>query len=480
MSTQKQGEGVSLEAQKDAITDFAARNDLSIIRWFEEKETAAKSGRPIFNNMLKQLKKGGAEGLVMHKIDRSARNLRDWALVSELPRYGVKPYFAADDLDFDTRGGRLSANLQAVIAEDYIHNLREECIKGLRGRLKQGLYPFRAPIGYLDNGKGKPKTPCPEKAPIIKKAFDLYASGEHSITTLHAEMRRSGLVNHEGNPVSRHTIEAILRNPFYAGLIHIRRTGENFDGIHEPLISLRQFQLVQRLKEGKYGKKVTRHDFQYRGVFSCGTCGRSMTAERQKAHVYYRCHTQDCLKNIVRGDRLEAAVVSAYDRLELSDADAEAFKKDWNTWLESTESQGLIKSLELRIAKAEERLQSLTDLLIDGAIDRDTHDERKPALKFEIATLKEERDELRNSDVSEADIRSFFELATNLTGLHKSLKSDEKRIFLRNCFSNFQVHQNKPCLEPHAGIFDRNFGELSAKVHQLRPLFELMQKRKLK
>lgn len=123
VSTQKQGEGVSLEAQRDAISAFAIQHGLTICKWFEEKETAAKSDRPIFTRMLQQLKRGGATGLIMHKIDRSARNLRDWALISELPRHGVKPYFAADGLDFDTRGGRLSANLQAVIAEDYIFNL---------------------------------------------------------------------------------------------------------------------------------------------------------------------------------------------------------------------------------------------------------------------------------------------------------------------------------------------------------------------
>ncbi len=79
VSTVKQGEGVSLEAQKDAITAFAAKNDLTISQWFEEKETAAKKGRPVFGAMIRDLKKGKAQGLVVHKIDRSARNFSDWA-----------------------------------------------------------------------------------------------------------------------------------------------------------------------------------------------------------------------------------------------------------------------------------------------------------------------------------------------------------------------------------------------------------------
>ena len=114
VSTQKQGEGVSLEAQRDAILAFAASHNLSVVEWFEEKETAAKSGRPIFNRMLRHLRRGLATGLIMHKIDRSARNLRDWALVSELPNQGIDIFFATESLDFRSRGGRLAANLQAV------------------------------------------------------------------------------------------------------------------------------------------------------------------------------------------------------------------------------------------------------------------------------------------------------------------------------------------------------------------------------
>ena len=84
VSTAKQGEGVSLEAQKDAIQAFADQNDLVVSHWFEEKETAAKSGRPVFSNMMKQLHQRKASGVIIHKIDRSARNLSDWAKIGEL------------------------------------------------------------------------------------------------------------------------------------------------------------------------------------------------------------------------------------------------------------------------------------------------------------------------------------------------------------------------------------------------------------
>src|SRR3954447_8370259 len=189
VSTAKQGEhGVSLQEQKDAILRYAEKHGFSIVEWFEERQTAAKRGRPIFTAMMKALRKGKAEGVVIHKIDRSARNLRDWADLGELIDRGVEVHFANESLDLNTRGGRLSADIQAIVAADYIRNLREEVRKGFVGRLKQGLYPLPAPRGYLDRGPGKPKEPDPVEAPLIRTAFELYATGSYGLHQLRHEL----------------------------------------------------------------------------------------------------------------------------------------------------------------------------------------------------------------------------------------------------------------------------------------------------
>ena len=123
VSTQKQGDGASLEAQKDAITGFASQNNLQITRWFEEKETASKIGRPLFGGMMNALAAGEAEGLILHKVDRTSRNFTDWSRLHEIAKLGVNVFFAADSLDFGTRGGQLLANIQMALAADYSRNL---------------------------------------------------------------------------------------------------------------------------------------------------------------------------------------------------------------------------------------------------------------------------------------------------------------------------------------------------------------------
>lgn len=164
VSTPRQGEGVSLEVQKEEIAARAVQNKLNIVEWFVELETAAKAGRPVFNRMTGRLKRGHAEALMVHKLDRSSRNMADWAEVSKLMDAGVAFHIATEPIDFTSRGGRLTADMLAVIAADFSRNQRDETRKGLRGRLRQGLFPYKAPLGYLDQGKGKVKKAMPKES----------------------------------------------------------------------------------------------------------------------------------------------------------------------------------------------------------------------------------------------------------------------------------------------------------------------------
>src|SRR6266550_2529830 len=261
VSTTKQGEGVSLEVQKDAIARYAERNQFQIGLWLDEMETAAKRGRPIFNQAMKLLREGKHKGIILHKLDRGARNLKDWAEIGELSDQGIEVHFVNESLDLQSRGGRLSADIQAVVAADYIRNLREETRKGFYGRLKQGLYPLQAPIGYLDQGSGKAKTIDPIMGSLARKAFELYGTGRYNFEVLGEELYRLGLRNRGGGRVTKNGLTTLFNNPFYVGIIRIRKTNENFAGNHEPLISKALFDRVQRALTGKVNIRTQRHSF---------------------------------------------------------------------------------------------------------------------------------------------------------------------------------------------------------------------------
>lgn len=448
VSTQKQGDGVSLEAQREAILGFASRNDITITRWFEEKQTAAKGGRPVFSSMIRLLKQRQASGVVIHKIDRSARNFADWAKIGELSDVGIDVHFAAESLDFRSRGGRLSADIQAVIAADYIRNLREETLKGITGRLKQGLYPFKAPLGYLDQGGGKPKTVDPVRGPLIRELLEAYATGQHSIRSLIVLSKHSGLRNHHQKPLHKSGIEKIINNPFYAGIIRIETTGATYEGVHEPLISAATWQQIQDVKAGKCGKKVTRHNHTYRGLFRCQHCDTAMIPEKQKGFIYYRCHTPACATKCVREEQIERSVQFILTNVHLTDADIRRLTDEARTWIEQEETSNTsLNTTKLQLAELEARLDRLTDALIDRLIDEETFKERKERLLVERQTLREK---LTSGDAQPTadDIREFLERIKSLAATYEMALPRQKRQILEWATSNRLVSERNVLVEP--------------------------------
>ncbi|HXA18938.1 MAG TPA: recombinase family protein [Thermoanaerobaculia bacterium] len=308
VSTPKQGEGVSLLTQREEIARFAARKGFLIVGWFEEKETAAKRGRPVFGEVLKRLRKGEADGLIVHKVDRSARNLKDWADLGELIDQGIPVYFAGEGIDMNTRSGRLAADIQAVVAADYIRNLREEAKRGIEKRLEQGFFPSPAPVGYLDRGAGKAKEIDPERGPLVRLAFTWYATGDYTLQKLVALLYGLGLRNRAGAKVTIAGLSVLLRNPFYMGYMHLRKRNKLYPGLHVPIVSKDLFFEVQSRLKSRVWPRPLKHRFKYSRMFACGTCGRSLVGSERKGYVYYRCSTMTCPTVSVREDRVESAL----------------------------------------------------------------------------------------------------------------------------------------------------------------------------
>ena len=430
VSTVRQGEGVSLQEQRDAIIRYAQRNGIEIKTWFEERETAAKRGRPVFNQMMRLLRQGKADGLVVHKIDRSARNLKDWADLGELLDANVEVRFVTESLDLTSRGGRLAADVQAVVAADYIRNLREETRKGFYGRLKQGVYPLPAPIGYLDPGAGKPKEINPTAGPLVRHAFELYSTGRYNLMTLREELQRLGLRNRKGTALSLNGVSTMLNNPFYIGLMHLRSTNETFPGGHEALVTKVLFDRVRAVLEGKTNRRTRKHDFTCRRLFQCGTCGRSLIGSERKGHVYFRCQTRECPTTSVRENALEDAIRSAYRPLTMGEEERSCMlaivaeiRQEWTAQRKSEE-----ETLRLGLGQIGSRLARLTDTFIDGNLEKPLFEERKTALLLERRQLQDSLSDLERNPGRTLDrVEEFLGLAGDAYFLYESAIPQEKR-----------------------------------------------------
>lgn len=452
VSTPKQGEGVSLEVQRDGISSYAERNDLPIGLWLDEKETAGKRGRPVFNQAMKLLRQGKYRGIILHKLDRGARNLKDWSDIGELVDQGIEVHFVSESLDLQTRGGRLSADIQAVVAADFVRNQKEETRKGLYGRLKQGLYPWRAPLGYQDNGKGKVKTIDPVAGPLVTKAFELYSTGTYNFESLGDELHRLGLRNHNGSRVTRNGLATILHSTFYFGIIQVR--SQTFAGNHEPLISKHLFDRVQDVLAGKINARTQRHVFTFRRMLSCAECGYSLVGELQKGHVYYRCHGEHIPRASVREDAVERQMIDLVRPLKYSEEERAYFTgeilKMRQTWKSRLEEE--TRNAKLQLAQLKDRRNRLTDAYLDQAIDKGTFEERKAALLFEQKAIEENLKNLAQGDREPDKLQEFLELAENALLSYQTGNPEEKRQIVKAVSSNRSVQEKNLYLEPSIGF----------------------------
>ena len=446
VSTTRQGEkGSSLQEQKAAIEAYARRYSLSIVEWFEEQETAAKHGRPVFTRMLSAINRGSAHGVITHKIDRSARNLRDWAALGELVDGGIELHFAHESIDLTSRGGRLAADIQAVVAADFIRNLKDEVRKGFYGRLKQGLYPMKAPLGYLDQGGGRAKVIDPVHGPTIRAAFDLYASGEWNLRTLSEELFARGVRTRAGCRLHRSALSHVLNNPFYVGLIRIKKTRETYLGVHEPLVDKAVFDRVQVLLRGRTNLKLEAHRFRYQRLLRCTSCGRSLSAELQKGHVYYRCHTPSCPTISFREEAVDATLRTLSPRFRPDAAIWAAMESDVEEFF--ADSRGRVgeelRSVAVRTSALDDRLARLTDAYLDRVVDRETYVLRKDQLLGERASLASRRTVLEGTDdPTRRRIKDIFELVKSL-GYMPDLGNDARlRRLLKDATSNLSASEN--------------------------------------
>lgn len=441
VSTARQGEhGVSLQEQRSEIERYARQKDLAISEWFEERVTAAKLGRTIFGGMIKRLRRGDAAGVIIHKIDRSARNLRDWVDIAQLTDDGIEVHFTREALDLQSASGRLSADVQAVVAANYVRNLREETIKGFYGRLKQGLYPMAAPIGYLDCGAGKPKAVDPERGRLIRMAFELYASQEHSQESLTQEMNRLGLRTKSGLPVSKNTLAGVLSNSFYYGVIQIQKNNQSFAGIHQPLISRQLFDTVQDVLHGRSVRSKAAHrEYLFSRLIRCEGCNRSLVAETKKKHVYYRCHSHSCRGTSFREERILGEIESLLTKLRSAPEEAEELADyiEERRAGDGIDQRRLIAEAEVRLAAVNDRMNRLTDALIDGHVESHYFDARRKALIAERAELNSRLQDLRNNEnLLSEELQEYVELVKSAYLLFKQGDQSEKRQLLRFAMSN--------------------------------------------
>jgi hypothetical protein len=235
--------------------------------------------------------------MLFEKPDRMTRNFTDLATVYELiEKHGKEAHFFRSGLRINRESkssDQMQLDFQVVIARNYILNLREEVKKGMRQKVLNGGFPAVAPLGYRNNRATAEIEQVPEQAPIIKKLFELYATGAVLARELMLAAADLGLrYRNSANTVQRCTMYTMLQNPAYYGMV--RWGGEDGAAGNEPIITKALFDRVEAVLDRENRPQHEVRVPRAAGAESAGRrsrrSGTSSAGETgPRVHVYYRC-----------------------------------------------------------------------------------------------------------------------------------------------------------------------------------------------
>ena len=233
VSSQEQAkEGFSIPAQDKLLSNYAREKELDVTAAFTDVETAKKAGRTGFDAMVGYLRKNSScRVLLVEKTDRLYRNFRDWVTIDEIPGLEVHFVKEATVISEESRSSeKFIHGIKVLMAKNFIDNLSEETRKGMIEKASQGIWPSYAPIGYLnaDGANGKRTiVPDPALAPLVRRLYELCATGKNSMKELAAMAQSEHLTRGR-------TVNKILRNRVYSGEFEWR--GEKYTAAYEAII----------------------------------------------------------------------------------------------------------------------------------------------------------------------------------------------------------------------------------------------------
>src|SRR3989338_7872536 len=209
---------LSIEAQLMELREYAKQQGLFVVREYYESKTAKEPGREVFNEMLGEIEKGTAQGILAWNPDRLARNSIDGGRVIYLvdtlkittlkfPKFWFEP----------TPQGKFMLSVAFGQAKYYPDNLRENILRGIRQKIRRCELSAKAPIGYFNEPRLRTIEPDKKTFGKVKECLEAFASGQFTLTGIKRKMFSVGLVGKTGKPLALSSIQKILTNRFYYG-----------------------------------------------------------------------------------------------------------------------------------------------------------------------------------------------------------------------------------------------------------------------
>ena len=452
-------EGYSIPAQREACHRYLEQKGWDVAGEFVDAgESARSADRPALQEMLRAVHDDPTiKFVVIHKVDRIARNLEDHADIrAALSKSGARLVSASEGID-DTASGRMVEGILASIAEYYSANLSNEIKKGMHQKVKMGGWPRRAPIGYLNKRETIASRNVasviidPDRGPLVKEAFERYATGRTSASTLAQLMREKGLRTLGGAPITASRWLEIFRNPFYPG--RVVWDGEEYEGAHEALITPELFTKVETvlLVRNAAGSRDNRHFHHLKGTLRCGECGNLLSFSRSKGrharYDYFYCLSKSrCSQPYIPTDEAEEAVEALYDHISMPKETTTLFLEGLHDTIKELRAgeDNERERLQRRIDKLDRERLKLMQALYAEAIPLSVLKKEQQRITGEIAKANRRLETLSTRlDEAQVQIEQALRLATVVAPRYRIYAPQTRHKFNKAIFKAIYIHNKK-------------------------------------
>jgi site-specific DNA recombinase len=449
-------------------------------------ESARSADRPEFQKMLTFCKKHRRDvsNVVVQDLSRFARNFLDQVqTMGDLRRVGVTLRSTYETNIDETAAGKLSANIFGTFNQYFSDALAEKMQARTRQAVAAGRFPWRAPLGYVNVGgkDGANIKPDAERAPYIRQAFELMATGQNTKSGVLKIVTDAGLTTARGKPLSAQTFQAILRNPLFAGWVTLP-SDENFEpvrGLHEPIIDQKTFDRVQAILDGRTPTASPKRKFNpalpLKCLVHCAACGTPLTGGfpkgRSKTYGRYWCRKAGCRAVTLSMAKLEEEFVEFLSRISLNPDIISIFPKvAAKVWADSQgDWERTSKRLTGRLEDQKRLKGELLKAKLRGEVSQADYEEANAAFSAEIANITEQ---LQASTTDGATMEAFIQFAEltllDIAGTWQKA-SPENRQRVQNLLFEDGLHYSK-----ESGILNRSNTSLFSVLESIKSENDLL------
>lgn len=458
-------EGFSIPAQRDycdaKIDELGATK---LAEFIEPGASARSTQRKALQEMLTFIAEHKPTYLVVHKIDRFARDADDaYAISQALRRIGTMLVSVCEPID-DTPQGKFMFNIYSAVAQLYSDNLAAEVAKGTEQKVKRGGTATRAPLGYRNIGKiiddfeVRTVELDPVRAPLVKWLFEQYATGEHSYQSVAEAAAARGLTTRPtkkrtATPVQAKQAEAMLKNRYYIGYVTWR--GVEYQGTHDPLISHDLFERVQGIIDSHRKARISplKHRHFLAGSLRCGRCGYhlvyNVVTSKGRRYDYFTCarrlNGNRCDLPNLRAEQVETIVEQRWHDEQLSPDELTRLREDASAEIAAAEKRyaAEVKHLAERIAAVRAERVKWAEAAINGTAPADVVRDKQQVLGVQLSALESQRESLATAGSRHrANLDTILRLHTDVVGMYLSGSPLLRRTMNQTWFESLTITED--------------------------------------